>query len=188
MQEYLSHARVSMSNLMQGVLSSGARGSIHDSPKWSCLMQGVLSSHARVSVIKVAEYMTQQWLVIRPSVETMQEVPCKGFCLHSSSRCWFRAAHARGSTHLTQGYLPSHARGSVVQQRMFHARGSVMQEVLSPKRFCLMQEVLSSELDPMQGVLCPIPCKSICHARGSVSCKSICHARGSVMQEVLCPK
>ena len=75
---------------------SHARGSV--SRKWFChlvqedlsparvsVMQVVLS-HARGSVIKVAEYMTQQWLVIRVVLRLSKlshargSVSCKGFC------------------------------------------------------------------------------------------------------------
>ena len=90
-----------MSNLLQEVLSL----------EW--FMQGVLAFYARGSVIKVAEYMTQQWLVIRVVLRLS------------------KLSHARGSVY---------ARGSVMQEylsckwfhiqtvtvRSCHARGSVI--------------------------------------------------------------
>ena len=101
--EILSPARVSVisckgfCHLVQEYLSCNKE----------CFMQEYLSPeqliqvvHARGSVIKVAEYMTQQWLVIRVVLRLSKlshargSVSCKGFCLVQEVLCPF---HARGS-------------------------------------------------------------------------------------------
>ena len=109
-----------MSNLLQEVLSL----------EW--FMQGVLASYARGSVIKVAEYMTQQWLVIRVVLRLSKlshargSVSCKGFC------------------HLVQGVLPISCKWFCLWSSSILGP---MQGVLSIscKSICLMQGVLASK-------------------------------------------
>ena len=89
MQEYLSHASGSVIRARFYARGSVylAQGSWDHKCKRSHLMQGYLPSdargsmsHARGSGIKRAEYMTQQWLVIRFRVETMQETSVRHDC------------------------------------------------------------------------------------------------------------
>ena len=156
---------------MQGVLSSGARGSVILCKSICHLMQVVLSSGARGSVISRKGFYPFHARGSVSGVDLMQGV---------------LASHARGSGirvgEVMQEVLSSGARGSVIRARPY-ARGSVSckgfyvhltQEVLSPEQ--LTQEVLCpshARVSVMQGVLCPISCKSICLMQGVLSLNKV---------------